>query len=337
MNTTTARRGYPWHDDPTWQEWNARARTPSQMRLEISDDVVIHCYQSGNDPYFTGSYYFETERGVVLVDTQMFYSSVKELWQQIQATTSGNLYCIVNTHAHPDHYYGNAYLKKQAPGALVMSSRAVMADLERTVKQRCAKTRYDWGEEVFAHPDQIVAPNLLFEQEATLRFDNITLELRDMIGAEAPVQVVGWIPEARAIISADILQNQQHLYFVDRLLGDWYKLLEEFQSWDPAWCLTGHQGIAGPELIAETKRWIATYYGLMAKEVPFGADIEDVDTLDDAGRARVLAGMAEAFPEWYDPYFHDGWTVMQTCLAGARSEVVGAAVLDHGSYKNDDR
>jgi glyoxylase-like metal-dependent hydrolase (beta-lactamase superfamily II) len=333
----TLQRGgqpYPWQEDPEWQKWHEAARDDSQTLR--ADNLVIHSYQSGFDPYLTSSYYFETERGVVLVDTQLFYSAVVELWEEIQRNTSGNLYCIVNTHAHPDHYYGNAYLKKVAPGALVVSSRAVMEDLKRTYEVRCAKTNFDWGEEVFDDPGKIVLPNLLFDEQATLEFDNVTLELRDMGPSEAPVQLVGWIPQVRGIIAADILQNQQHLYFVDRTLAPWYRLLQEFETWKPEYVLTGHQGIArADDLIPETKRWIATYLGLMAESLPSGADIEDVDALDDDGRDRVLRGMREAFPNWFDPYFHDGWTVMETCFAGARSEVVGAAIADHGRYKED--
>jgi cyclase len=335
MSLQIANQPYIWQQDPEWQKWY-EARDDESQTLE-ADGLVIHSYQSGFDPYLTCSYYFETERGVVLIDTQLFYSAVRELWDQIQANTSGELYCVINTHAHPDHYYGNAYIKKMAPQALMVTSRAVMDDLKRTVRQRCAKTNFDWGEEVFDDPGKIVLPNLTFDERATLEFDNLTLELRDMGPSEAPVQLVGWIPEVRGIVAADILQNQQHLYFVDRTLGPWYTIVQEFERWDPTWLLTGHQGIAGVELINETKRWIATYLGVMAESLPAGVDMEDVSALDDDGRLGVLARMREAFPNWFDPYFHDGWTVMETCMAGARSEVVGAAVMDHGRYREGER
>jgi glyoxylase-like metal-dependent hydrolase (beta-lactamase superfamily II) len=334
MSVKRSEQPYPWQRDPTWQQWLAARDDPSQTLQ--AGDLTIHTYQSGYDPYFTCSYFFETERGVVLVDTQLFYSAAIELWEQIQAKTSGELYCIVNTHAHPDHYYGNAYMKKMAPGALVVTSRAVMDDMKATYRQRCAKTRFDWGEEAFPDPSRIVLPNLMFDERATLEFGNVKLELRDMGPSEAPVQLVGWIPDVRGAIVADILQNKQHLYFVDRTLAPWYGILQEIESWEPQYLLTGHQGIAGPGLINETKQWIATYLGLMAAALPDGADPEDVDALDDDARGQVLQDMYDAFPDWFDPYFHDGWTVMQTCLAGARSEVVGAAVLARRRYKEDE-
>jgi hypothetical protein len=33
-------------------------------------------------------------------------------------------------------------------------------------------------------------------------------------------------------------------------------------------------------------------------------------------------------PDWFDPYFFQGKTVVQLCLEGHRSELVGAALLE---------
>ena len=42
---------------------------------------------------------------------------------------------------------------------------------------------------------------------------------------------------------------------------------------------------------------------------------------------RVRDALLAALPDWYDPYFFQGKTVVQTCMEGQRSEVVGAALL----------
>src|SRR6516162_2929071 len=101
-----------WQKNPVWQQLLAQADDPSQT---LHGDVVIHTYQSRQDPYFTSSYFFDTERGVVLVDTQIFNTAAEELWEAIQAKTSGKLFAIVNTHAHPDHYFGNTLFRRVAP------------------------------------------------------------------------------------------------------------------------------------------------------------------------------------------------------------------------------
>jgi glyoxylase-like metal-dependent hydrolase (beta-lactamase superfamily II) len=313
-----------WKKDPFWKKLLAQANDESHT---LNGDVVIHTYQSRQDPYFTSSYFFETERGVVLVDTQIFYSAAQELWEDVQAKTSGKIFAIINTHAHPDHYFGNMLFRKVSPEATIITSANVRADMLATSAQRVAKTRKEWGDEVPSNPADLVYPDLTFDGKLTLVFDKITLELKEYGPAEAPVQVVGWIPEHRALITADILQNKQHHYFSDRHLASWYRILHEFSEIDPSFVLTGHQGIATADLINETKHWQATFLGLMSEVVPRDNDPENIDQINQNARKHVVDEMKRRFPDWFDPYYYEGKTVLEQCIDGHRSEIVGAQVL----------
>ena len=313
-----------WQKNPVWQQLLAQADDPSQT---LQGDAVIHTYQSRQDPYFTSSYFFETERGVVLVDTQIFHSAAQELWEAVQAKTKGKMFAIVNTHAHPDHYFGNMLFRRVAPEATIITSAGVLADMHATSAQRIAKTRKEWGDEVPSDAADLVYPDIGFEGTMTMAFGNITLKLWEVGPAEAPVQVVGWIPEHRALIAADILQNKQHHYFSDRAIASWYRILHEFSELNPAFVLTGHQGIATGDLINETKHWQATFLSLMSEVVPRGADPEDIDQIDAASRKHVVEEMKRRFPDWFDPYYYEGKTVLEQCIDGHRSEIVGAQVL----------
>ena len=321
---TLERKEKHWKNNSDWKKWLGRANDPAQT---LHGGVTIHTYQSRQDPYFTSSYFFETERGVVLVDTQIFYSAAEELWEDVKAKTSGKLYAIVNTHAHPDHYFGNTLFRRVAPQVTIISSANVAADMRATSRQRVAKTRKEWGDEVPSDAGDLVYPEMTFEGKLTLAFDKITLELKEYGPAEAPYQVVGWIPEHRALITADILQNKQHHYFSDRTLSNWYRILHEFSDLDPAFVLTGHQGIAKPDLINETKHWQATFLGLMSEIVPLDSDPENIDKVNQNGRKHVVKEMKRRFPDWFDPYYYEGKTVLEQCIDGHRSEMVGAQVL----------
>jgi hypothetical protein len=310
---TSERKEKHWKKNPEWQKWLDRANDPSQT---LHGDVPIHTYQSRQDPYFTSSYFFETERGVVLVDTQIFYSAAEELWEDIRAKTSGKLYATL--------------FRKVAPQVTIISSANVAADMRATSKQRVAKTRKEWGDEVPNNAGDLVYPEMTFEGKLTLAFDKITLELKEYGPAEAPFQVVGWIPEHRALITADILQNKQHHYFSDRTLSTWYRILHEFSDIDPAYVLTGHQGIAKPDLINETKHWQATFLGLMSEIVPRDNDPENIDKVNQNGRKHVVEEMKRRFPDWFDPYYYEGKSVLEQCIDGHRSEMVGAQVLAAG-------
>lgn len=282
----------------------------------------IFGYESPHDDYRTCSYYYETDRGVVLFDAQFHRSSAEELWEQIQSNTSGKLVWIVVSHAHPDHWFGLPVFRKHAPDAIVISSDAVAKEMRDTSVARLALCRRRYGKECPDGLDALVYPDITFTGQATIGEGDTRLELLEYGASEAPVNVVGWMPEQRALFVGDIVFNGQHLYFPDRALINWYSILQDFERLGPEVILTGHMDRCPPSLINENKRWIAKFLGLMAEEVPPGADMEDVDTLDDAAKARVVAGMRAAFPDWDDPSFVDG-TVLETGMIGTRSEVEG--------------
>jgi glyoxylase-like metal-dependent hydrolase (beta-lactamase superfamily II) len=285
-------------------------------------DVQIFGYESPHDDYQTCSYYYETDRGVVLFDAQFHRSSAEQLWDQIQENTSGEIACIVVSHAHPDHWFGLPVFRERSPRAIVISSDAVAREMRETSVARLALCKRRYGDECPAALETLVYPDVTFTGHATIGDGETRLELLEYGASEAPVNVVGWMPGSRALFVGDIVFQKQHLYFPDRALISWYSILQDFERLAPEVILTGHVDRGGPELINENKRWIATYLGLMANEVPRGSDIEDVDTLDDAARARVVAAMRAAFPDWVDISFVDG-TVLEAGMVGTRSEVEG--------------
>lgn len=312
---------YPWRQDPRWQELVA-----ASQRDKGGPEFWV--YQSAHDAWLTSSYYFEAAGEVILFDTQTFQSSARELWDDIQRNTSGNLTTIVVTHAHPDHCYGNRFFRRVAPRARMITSRGVIEDLDRTLRSRVPFWAEVWGEEVPQSVSEIPYPDTVFDGRLTLALGPLTLELWEVGPAEAPAQVVGWIDERRTLIAADVVQNRQTYYTPDCALAEWYRLLGELERLEPETLLTGHQGIGGPELFNETRAWIASYLGLVAVELGPGHNPEDARALTDAARERILAEMHRRFPDWYDPIMvGEGDSTLSYSLRGLTTEEDGARGL----------
>ena len=312
---------FSWLDNPQWQ---ALSQTEHPRQAEFP----FFTYQSPHDPYLTCSYYFETDCGVILIDTQMFRSSVEGLWEQIQQNTSGHLFAIVNTHAHPDHINGNGFFRRESPGAIIVTSLAVAEDMVLNTPPRIPLTRGYWGDEVPASMDDYPLPDLTFTGSMTLSLGNVTLELVEYGAAEAPTQVMVWMPEWRALVTADVLQNRQHHYVADRTAANWTAILEQLDSYGAQHYLTGHQGVGDADLLPETKRWMATYMGLISAELPPGTDPRSVELLTDDARRRVIEGIKDQFPDWYDAcMFDENESVLEFCLSGRQSEAVGREIL----------
>jgi glyoxylase-like metal-dependent hydrolase (beta-lactamase superfamily II) len=313
---------YPWRDHPRW-------RALVQAAGADKGGPAIYSYQSSHDPWLTSSYYFETERGVVLFDTQLFLASAEELWEDIRTHTSGDLFAIVITHAHPDHFYGSTFFRRVAPGAFVLTSENVDEDMRRTAAGRHALVKREWPEDIPDRPEDLVFADATFPGIMALNFSELTVHLSEHGPAEAPVQIVGWIPELAALIAGDILSNRQHLYVAEGGIASWYQIVESLEKLAPSQVLTGHQGAATPELLTETKAVLAALLSLCSEELGPMHDPEDFAALDDEGRARVRAEMLRRFPEWYDAVMlHGEETILQYVLQGLSSESEGDGLLE---------
>jgi glyoxylase-like metal-dependent hydrolase (beta-lactamase superfamily II) len=312
---------FPWRADPRWQELVTAAQ-----HQKGGPDIWV--YQSSHDPWLTCSYYFEAAGEVVLVDTQTFRSSAEELWAEIQRNTCGNLATIIITHAHPDHCYGNGFFRQVAPHARVISSRGVIEDLDRTLGPRIPFWSEVWGDEAPSSVDEVPYPDLVFDGQLTLNLGGLSVVLWEVGPAEAPAQVVGWMPEQKALICADVVQNKQTYYTPDCALLPWYRILGDLEALKPETLLTGHQGIGGPELFNETRSWIASYLGLLSGELGREHDPEDARALSDPARSRILAEMHRRFPDWYDPIMVGaGDSTLSYSLLGRTTEEEGEALL----------
>lgn len=310
---------YPFQNDPDWQALVASA---------TDADLIgpLYTYTSPHDPWLTNSYYLETSRGVLLFDTQTFRSSVEQLWEQIQATTSGRLYGTVITHAHPDHFFGNEFLRSVAPQAFILTSRAVDEEMRATGPLRAASLHEEYGDEVSPTLSDETWADIIIDTDTTLQFRDLTVELRLFGPSEARGHVTAWVPQLRALIAGDIVQNRQHYWLGEREFPNWYVQVEQLAGLDAATVHTGHQGVGGPELLTETKRWIATYLGMMAERLGPGHDPQDISRLDADGRAYIKERLKRAFPDWYDEVMTaDGTTAMQFCLEGRDTATEPAA------------
>jgi glyoxylase-like metal-dependent hydrolase (beta-lactamase superfamily II) len=318
-----AESGFRWREDPQWQ----------RLVEESKQDPIgpIHTYQSPHDPWLTNSYFFETERGVVLVDTQFFRSSVSELWEMIKARTSGDLTFIVITHAHPDHCWGTTLFRKVAPRAAVISSHAVTRDLERRAPHRAREWSRKFGDEVLSDVSDVVYPEVRFDRRLSLDLGDLEIELVDFGPAEAPAQVAVWLPSQRTLISGDLIMNRQHLYFSDGgmpRLANWYTIIQELERLRPDFVMTGHQGVADASIFAETKAWIASFLGLVASELGPNRDPERIEELTPAARARIAETMRARFADWFDPIMMDRETVLEHGLIGVHEGHFNIGALD---------
>jgi glyoxylase-like metal-dependent hydrolase (beta-lactamase superfamily II) len=301
----------PWHTDERWLAF----------RDKIGESACgpLYAYQSLDDPWFTTSYYLDTPVGVVVFDTQIFPESAEGLLAAILANTSGKLHSIVITHAHPDHYWGNAVFREYDPYVPILTSSGVRAEMLATAPALIENMPADWHNVTL---ESVIYPEIAFDGSSTLSFGGVTIHLWECGPAENHRQLVAWIPEQRAIVTGDLVQN--HLTYAVQMqsAGAWRTIVAEIAALAPEQVLTGHIGPAGPEILDETIAWFDALLELSGRELGPDADPGSFALLGDDARQRIARELRERFPAWWDATMFGGTeTIVEWSLRFSREQI----------------
>src|SRR5262249_25453727 len=142
---------FPWMSNPRWLAAHGSAR-------RLTSVAGVHAYQSAHDPWFSSSYFVETELGTVIVDTQYFRSSPRELLERVRLEASPRLHSVVITHAHPDHYFGNGVIRAAVPNVPIITSTGVYRESRNTAQRQLEGTPPEWEAEIPTGTDELVFP-----------------------------------------------------------------------------------------------------------------------------------------------------------------------------------
>lgn len=272
---------------------------------------------SDSDPWLTTSYFLDTGDGVVLFDTQLYHRSARELFAAISRRTDAPLRAIVLSHAHADHVFGLAELRRLAPEVMVVTSVRVANEIRETLPD-LASGLHGWlKDEVLAVPDAAVRADIEFQGTLELRFGDNRIVLREVGRSEATAHVLAWLPDLETVIVGDLVQNRQHLWVEHRALSAWRQQLILIEELGPTVVCTGHRGVASLELVRETDRWLATFERHLSNELPSGACLEEPWMLDPVARNRLADAMRDAFPDWYDPMMPGGIRCLESGIDAA--------------------
>src|SRR3989442_6155879 len=171
----------------------------------------------------------------ILIDSQFRNSDAEKLADKIVASGK-KLKAIFVTHAHPDHYFGTAVLRKRFPGVPVYMTKAALKEFRRTVD---AKIKH-WGpiykDEI---PTEVPPPQKLPSRK--LKVDGQVVQIvRDLQGdAKGPTNSYVWVPSASAEVAGDIVFQRTHVWLPEatpKTRNAWLKPLRQLQAPHPkAW------------------------------------------------------------------------------------------------------
>lgn len=238
----------------------------------------------------------------LLVDTLMDVRLTRDMLESMRRAVpaAARIGTLVNTHANPDHTFGNQLLA----GASIIASAACAEEMPHTPPQMLAAMEKNWrvlGEgAAFFHEtmgkhfnfEEVVLtfPTRTFERELALTVGSKNVNLVNVGPAHTGGDVLVHVPEERVVFTGDILFIGGHPVMWAGPIDNWIKACEMILAWDVETIVPGH----GP-ITDKTGVWRFKAY---------------METLKREARQRFDAGMSwldaaediqiEGYADWID-------------------------------------
>lgn len=192
-------------------------------------NVIVHAFQPKN--YFVSSFVIELKTRLIIMDTQFFVNSSKDLLEYAKYLDKP-IFRVYITHPHPDHYTGASVFKGIAPIFALKEVRDILLGNNITVVDEIQEE----GEEII---------------------DNVLFIYEKIENTESPVNLIVRLPIHRMMLPNDLVYNKYHLFMRDRNYDTWIDRLKMLNSKYPyRYIFAGHGNPGDSSLFQENIKYI---------------------------------------------------------------------------------
>lgn len=218
--------------------------------------LSIQSFTSSEPGAWSNSYLITGKSEAILFDVFMLRSDAAQMVEAI-AKTGKTLTTVMISHAHPDHFMGLDAITERFPRARIVSTANVVADIKADGPWMFKMLQDKLGPQ---GPKRLVIPEVL--AEPTLSLDGVAAEAVEFGEGEARHIAALHIPQMKALLVADLVYNQAHLYLQERHLESWSQRLDELANFAQGRVETfypGHGKPGGVELIDQTRVYLRDF------------------------------------------------------------------------------
>lgn len=201
----------------------------------------------------------------LLVDTLMSMPLTRTMLEEFAARVpaSRHIRRVLNTHANPDHYFGNQLLRD----AEIVATAATARDMATFDPRLLADLRERWqlmGEggaflfetmgRVFDFSGiEVTLPNRTFEGALTLQVGDKRVECIDVGPAHTASDTLVVVPEDKVVFTGDIVFNEGHPIMWAGPIERWIAACEHILGLDVETVVPGHGPIGDKSAVAALK------------------------------------------------------------------------------------
>jgi glyoxylase-like metal-dependent hydrolase (beta-lactamase superfamily II) len=192
-----------------------------------------------NGGWNSNSAFVVTDAGVLLFDSGSSAGIGHAIRETIARVTSQPVRWIVNSHAHGDHWLGNAAFADSVEQIFAGAGVAevIEADGIGWVNQFNAMTGGITGN------SEILAPNRKVEQAAELLFGGVPVLMMLSGGSHSPGDLMLWLPREEVLIAGDVVYSDRMPSTNAGDLKQWIETLAELKQLQPRVVIPGHGAV----------------------------------------------------------------------------------------------
>ena len=234
--------------------------------------------------------FFETDEGIVLVDTGMAPAGPAIL-EAIRSVSDKPIHTIIYTHGHVDHAYGTWAVIEAGETPHIIAHDLLKPRFERYIRLRGSLARYmsQPEDQLPASEADLVWPTRYFSDRLELEIGGETFVLQHHKG-ETDDQLYVWVPGRKALASADYYQgflpNAGNGKRYQRHVEEWAAALREMAALQPDILLPAH---GAPITESAT---IVENFTVLADALQYVVDVT-IEGLNEGKRKDLIFGAIE--------------------------------------------
>lgn len=272
---------------------NASAGLP--MRAKVVGDGVYAVVTPSralpnqhNRGWNSNSAFVVTDSGVLLFDSGSSEAIGESLRKTIAEITDKPVRWIINSHAHGDHWLGNAAFDANVK-EIIATTKTTNIIKNSGISWVGLFNRMTNG---ITGESRIVPPTRQIDVRTEYIFGGVRTVLFPSGDSHSPGDLLLWLPEARVLMGGDVVYSDRMPSTNNSRIGQWITLLDKLVALNPDVIIAGHGGVTDVEGLIRLRNLLVTFKQAVAVGIDEGKS--DFEMLPEV--LAALDPFAKHFP-----------------------------------------